>query len=113
MNRNQLLLISIAGASLLAITGSQMVWSKAHVPLGAVQMCHKGRAALNVAAAAQFGHLRHGDFFLPACDFNNVFPRGTDCSGVSDVSGDGFADTGLNPRDDAGGITDACPEGTF
>ena len=109
MNRNQLLLISIAGASLLAITGSQMVWSKAHVPLGAVQMCHKGRVALNVAAAAQFGHLRHGDFFLPACDFNHVFQKGDDCSDVDNR--DGFAVFGV--RDDAGGETDACPEGTF
>ena len=113
MNRNQLLLISIASASLLAITGSQMVWSKAHVPAGKVQMCHKGRAALNVAAPAQFGHLRHGDFFLPACDFNNVFPAGADCSGVSDTNDDGFADAGLAPRADAGGITPACPVGTF
>ena len=109
MNRNQLLLISLAGACLLAITATQMVWSKAHVPIGKVQMCHKGRTAINVGAPAQFAHLRHGDFFLPACDFNNVFRAGDDCSGVDNR--DGFAVFG--DRDDAGGVTDACPVGTF
>lgn len=111
MNRNKLVLISIAGASLLAIAGSQTVWSKGHVPLGQVQMCHKGRTAINVDGPAQFGHLKHGDFFLPACDFNNVFGAGTDCSGASDTNGDGFANFG--DRDDAGGMTPGCPEGTF
>ena len=111
MNRNQLVLISIAAASLLAIAGSQMVWSKGHVPLGEVQMCHKG-VAINVDSPAQFGHIGHGDFFLPACDFNNAFGVGADCSGVSDKNGDGFADKGLKkPRRKAS--SDACPAGTF
>ena len=110
MNRNQLLLISIAGASLLAITGSQMVWSKAHVPIFKVQMCHKGKV-IYVGAPALMGHLRHGDFQLPACDFENVFFIGRDCSTISDASGDGFADTGLNTPDPAN--TDACPDGVF
>ena len=110
MNRNKLVLISIAGASLLAITATQLVWIKAHVPTGAVQMCHND-AAINVNASAQFGHLGHGDFFLPACDFNNVFHGGDDCSSISDKNGDGFADKGLTkPRKEAAG-TPGCPVG--
>jgi len=78
MNRNQLLLISIAGASLLAITASQMVWSKAHVPGHKLQMCHEGEV-IQVGAPALDAHLGHGDVQLPACDFNNVFFVGNSC----------------------------------
>ena len=101
MNRNKLLLISIAGASLLAISASQMVWSKAHVPAHKVQMCHKGEV-IQVGAPALDAHERHGDIQLPACDFANVFLTGQPC--------DGFLN---NPRDSAEGLTDACPVGTF
>ena len=101
MNRNKLLLISIAGASLLAITASQMVWSKAHVPLHKVQMCHKGEV-IQVGAPALSAHLRHGDVQLPACDFANVFQTGQPCDG-----------TIPNTPNPAGGVTPACPVGKF
>ena len=110
MNRNKLLLISIAGASLLAISASQMVWSKAHVPAHKVQMCHRGEV-IQVGAPAMLGHVRHGDFQLPACDFANVFFDKQDCSAISDADADGFADSGLNPPIPAG--TPSCSSGEF
>ena len=61
------------------------------------------------------GHLRHGDIQLPACDFANVFGDGADTSNVvsSDLSGVTYSDIGFVARVDAGGVTPACPPGTF
>lgn len=112
MNR-RLVILSIVVLVLLVLVATQAVWGKAHVPVDEVQVCHKGRTALNIDKPGLNGHSNHGDFQLPACDFANVFIEGDDCSFVSDVDGDGFADAGLNPRNDAGGITPACPAGTF
>ena len=81
-----------------------------------VQVAHRG-IVKQLPAGALSGHLAHGDFQLPACDFNNVFPEGDDTSALSDDNGNGIfdkKDTGFNnPRRDAGGITPACPVGTF
>ena len=98
---------------LLTVRVPQPVLGKAHVPVNQLQVCHKGRTAINVDSPALGGHLRHGDFRLPACDFANVFGVGADCSFVSDNDSDGLADDGLAPRVDAGGVTPACPVGTF
>ena len=97
MNRNQLLLISIVSASLLAITASQMVWSKAHVPIFKVQVCHiPNQKVIAVGSSALFGHLRHGDFQVPACSTTIVRMTGSDCSDLMDGDGDGKAD-GADP----------------
>ncbi len=105
MNRNQLLLISIAGACLLAIPATQMVWSKAHVPSDKVQVCHSA-VTLVVSSAALGSHLGHGDCRLPACDFSRVFQAGDVCP--TDVLMGGFCDLGPDPRDSANGETSAC-----
>ena len=110
------LLVIILLTLLLGILVTGTVLSKAHVPAGQVQVSHKG-TAINVDAPALGGHIGHGDFQLPACDFNNVFGNGADTSALSDDNGNGIfdkKDTGFNnPRKDAGGITPACPPGTF
>ena len=109
---SSIVLAVMVTVALTSVT-SGIVSGKAHVPVNQVQVCHKGRTAINTDAPALPAHLRHGDFQLPACDFGNVFPVGADCSFVSDIDNNGFADAGLNPRIDAGGITPACPAGTF
>lgn len=110
--RRRRIVVALALPALLVagIAGSAM--GKAHVPAGDVQISHRG-IVKQLPAQALAGHLRHGDFQLPACDFNNVFLNKGDASGVADDDGDGFADAGLNERSDAGGITPACPAGTF
>jgi hypothetical protein len=105
--------LSIVVGALVAIPVAQVVWSKAHVPLNKVQVCHKGEKVISVDQSSLSDHRSHGDFQVPACDFNNVFFTQDDCSFVSDGDGDGFADAGLNPRADAGGVTPACPPGAF
>jgi hypothetical protein len=97
----------------LAASGG-VAFGKAHVPAGEIQVAHRG-VVKQLPAAALSGHLQHGDFHLPACDFNNVFPEGGDASAVvsSDITGVTYSDTGFVPRADAGGITAACPPGTF
>ncbi len=79
------------------------------------QVSHKGRTALNVDAPALKAHVGHGDLQLPACDFANVFGEGTDTSNVvsADFTGVTYTDHPFVPRADAGGITPACPPGTF
>ncbi|HEX6386136.1 MAG TPA: hypothetical protein VF177_15805 [Anaerolineae bacterium] len=113
MNERKLVLVFVLVALLLAIVAASSVWAKAHVPIDQVQVCHKGRTVKNVDAPALGGHVGHGDFRLPACDFNNVFQPGDDCSDISDENNDGLADAGLNPRADACGVTPACPAGGF
>ena len=97
MNRKQLLLTSLASASLLAFAASQMVWSKAHVPIFKVQVCHiADQEVITVGSSALFGHLRHGDFQVPACSTTIVRMTGSDCSDLMDADSDGKAD-GADP----------------
>jgi hypothetical protein len=103
------LVFVIFGAFLLALPAAQLVYGKAHVPSGKVQVCHKGRT-LTIGQGSLADHQGHGDGQLPACDFNNVFHTGDACP--ADGNGDGKADL-ANPRADAGGRTPACPAGTF
>ena len=109
------LLVPIVLALLLGILVTGSVAGKGHVPAGQVQVSHKGRTALEVDASSLQDHLDHGDIQLPACDFNNVFHKGDDTSNVfsADVTGVTYLDIGFVPRADAGGITPACPPGTF
>ena len=97
---------------LTGLAGSEL--GKAHVPAGEIQVAHRG-VVKQLPAQALSGHLRHGDFQLPACDFNNVFPNKGDASNVisSDISGVTYSDMGFVARMDTGGITTACPDGTF
>lgn len=106
-----ILLLVVAG--MLAVSGG-VASGKAHVPVGEVQVAHRG-VVKQLPAQALSGHLAHGDIQLPACDFNNIFIEGGDASKVvaSDSSGVTYSDIGFVPRDDAGGITPACPPGTF
>lgn len=99
----------IVAMAIAAIPASHVVWGKAHVPLGKVQVCHKGKT-ITVGQAALGGHQVHGDCQLPACDFNNVFHTGDPCSTAG--ASDGRCAV-PNARRDAGGVTAACPAGTF
>ncbi len=111
--RGMLLPLLLAGLLMALASGAAL--GKAHVPAGEVQLSHKGRTAINVDAPALQAHIRHGDIQLPACDFNNVFGEGTDTSNVIAAGEEGvtYSDIGFVPRADAGGITPACPPGTF
>ncbi|MCH7585542.1 MAG: hypothetical protein IH941_10390 [Acidobacteria bacterium] len=124
--RRRRILFPLLMAVLLMALASGVALGKAHVPAGDVQVSHKGRTAINVDAPALAAHLGHGDIQLPACDFANVFGEGTDTSNVVDAEfvqdgvagvlylpGTGPMDATFVPRDDAGGITPACPTGTF
>ncbi len=103
----RMLILSIVGAFLLALPGSDLVWAKGHVPLGGLQVCHNGEA-LNIAANVLENFLGNGDCRLPICDSANVFPPGSDCSAVAtDADGNGFCDV-LNAREDARGATARC-----
>ena len=110
------ILFSFLLVVMLALAASGGVaFGKAHVAAGEVQLSHKGRTAIIVDAPALNAHLNHGDIQLPACDFGNVFGEGTDTSNVvsSDLSGVGYSNKPFQPRIDAGGVTPACPPGTF
>ncbi len=96
--RWRLLVAMVVMLSMFAAAGA---FGKAHVPVGEIQVAHRG-VVKQLPAQALDGHLRHGDVQLPACDFNNVF-----------LEGDVVGDVVLNPRDSAEGITPACPVGTF
>ena len=104
----RLLGFSLAGAFLLAIPASHLLWGKAHVRLGKVQVCHKGEV-ISVRDAALAAHHNHGDCQLPACDFDNVFQVGDACDS-SNAGGDCSLPI---PRRSAEGLTDACPPDTF
>lgn len=109
MKRAIVLSILFVGALGVAFSVSQFVWGKAHVPVHKAQVCHNGEV-LTVGASAVNGHLGHGDCRLPACDFNNVFHTGEDCSSVGPADSQGRC-ANLSPRDDACGKTAGCPAG--
>ena len=115
-HKRQIMFSFILVVMLVLAASGGVAFGKAHVPAGEVQVSHRG-TAINVDAPALRAHIGHGDFQLPACDFNNVFGEGADTSALSDDNGNGIfdkKDTGFNnPRRDAGGITPACPVGTF
>ena len=109
MKRYLLLIPIIVLAIALGVATSGSVFSKGHVPLGDVQVCHKGRVAKNMNTSSMIGHQAHGDIQLPACDGTVVFGDGADCSGVTDLDNDGKADLAApNPV-----TSPACPAGTF
>ena len=111
----RILILSVVAAFMLALPASSLVWGKAHVRLGKIQVCHigdEGDEVITVSASALGAHLGHGDCQVPACDFNNVFQTGDDCTDVGGPDELGRC-TGLNMRQDAGGQTDACPAGSF
>ena len=103
MHRRKVL-FSLILVALLTILVSGIALAKAHVPAGEVQVSHKGRTAINVDEPALSAHEGHGDIQLPACDFANVFPEGTDTSNVVSASFAGvvYSDIGLVARIDAG-----------
>lgn len=108
MHRGQVL-FSLILVVLLTVLVSAVAFGKGHVPAGKVQMCAKGKVVKEVGtkkASKVQRRLDRGDFFLPACDFGNVFHKGDDCSSVS-ATGD-FADGGLNAVVSACGVSPAC-----
>ncbi len=109
------ILVAVVLAVALPFATAGVVWGKAHVAADEVQVSHKGRTAETVDAPALKAHLSHGDIQLPACDFNNVFGEGSDTSDVVSASFAGVTYSGIGfvTRADAGGITPACPPGTF
>ena len=107
----RLLALFTVAAFLVAVPASHLIWSKAHVPVKKVQVCHKGKV-ITVSKNALNAHQKHGDCQLPACDFTaaNIFQTGQDCSGVGPADSQGRC-TGLATRTDACGQTAACPAG--
>ena len=84
-------------------------YAKAHVPVKKVQVCLNGKV-IAVGARALAPLTEHTSACqLPACDFNNVFLQGDTCSNEAT---DGRCDL-QEMRSDAGGITPACPPGTY
>ena len=121
--RRRRILFPLLMAVLLMALASGVALGKAHVPANQVQVSHKG-TAIAVDAPALSAHVAHGDIQLPACDFANVFGEATDTSDVVDtmfvkkvrgkfVTGVLYADGTFVARIDAGGVTPACPPGTF
>ncbi len=119
-----LLGLGIIGAFLLGNPGTDLVWSKAHVPLNLVQVCNKNGVARNVTPRRSARLLEKGNACrLPACAFNlldangnfiqqTIFPPGSDCDNADDNE-DGFCDASGTPADvsparDARGVTQAC-----
>lgn len=95
------------GAFVLALPASHLVFGKAHVRLGKVQVCHKGKV-LQVSKNALKAHVKHGDCQLPACDAANVSFRGDDCTTAGAI--DDKCDLANLPDPI---VTDVCPPGTF
>ena len=114
MRKRQVLLYFVLVVMLAFAASAGVALGKAHVPADEIQVAHRGTVK-QLPAQALNGHLAHGDIQLPACDFNNVFPEGGDASNVvsSDNTGVTYSDMGFVARADAGGITMACPPGTF
>ncbi len=112
MSIKKAVLLSFVGVFALMLVSSNYALGKAHVRIGKVQVCHTGDVieVITVSVNALPAHLRHGDCQLPACDFNNVFFTGDDCSTVSCANTDCCL---TFTRDSAEGITPACPPGTF
>ena len=110
MQRKQVL-FSLVLVVILTVLVSGIAIGKGHVPLGQVQVCHRGEAKA-VDAPALGGHLGHGDIQLPACNGTVVFGNEADCSGVVDNDGDGKMDLRGRAKNDQ--VTSpACPAGTF
>ena len=118
------LVLAMLGAFLLSLSGAPLVWGKAHVPLGLVQICNDDGRARNVAPKRASRLLEETDACrLPACAFNlvdpdgnviqqTVFPPDSDCFNT-DANDDGFCDASGTPGDvspnrDARGVTQAC-----
>ena len=114
-HKRQIMFSFILVVMLVLAASGGVAFGKGHVPAGEVQVSHKGRTAINVDAPALKAHVGHGDIQLPACDFANVFGEGADTSNVvsSNISGVTYSDIGFVARNDAGGVTPACPPGTF
>lgn len=106
----RVLVLSFVGAFVLTMSGLDLAWGKAHIPLDMVQVCQDGESKVIRAKKLQI-RLNHGDCQLPACDFNNIFampsPNGADCSAVDAPDENGQCMV-LNPRNPANGITPAC-----
>ena len=104
-------LMMIVLAAGLSFGSAQIAFSKAHVPVRKGQVCLNGRVIQASEAAIEALVERSGACELPACDFANVFMRGgDDCSTASNSDGTCVLTA---PRDDAGGLTPACPVGKF
>ena len=115
MRKFLILLPILATVLALVVLSSGIVSGKAHVPAGKVQVSHKGKFAININASSLADHLGHGDIQLPACDFNNVFVRRANTSNVvsADFTGVTYSNKPFRARIDAGGVTPACPPGTY
>ena len=113
-HKRQIMFSFILIVMLVLAASGGVAFGKAHVPAGEIQVAHRG-VVKQLPAQALNGHLRHADIQLPACDFNNVFLIKGDASNVvsADFTGVTYSDIGFVPRADAGGVTPACPPGTF
>jgi len=107
IRKKRMLILSIVGAFLLTLSGSDLVWAEAHLRLGGMQLCHNSET-LNIAVNVLENFLSNGDCRLPVCDSANVFPRGSDCCAVAaDADGNGFCDL-PNLSEDVRGATARC-----
>lgn len=120
------MILALLGAFLLSLAAAQFVWSKAHVPLGLVQVCNQNGVARNVTPKRAVRLIAEKNACrLPACAFNlvdgsgnviqqTVFVPGSACDNV-DVNEDGFCDASGTPGDvspdrDARDLTQACSD---
>ena len=111
------ILVAVMVAIALPFVTIEIVSGKGHVPLGQVQVCHKGKDAKNIQATALHGHQRHGDIQLPACDGTVSFGVGVDCSAVVDLVNNTTLSAPPDGKMDLASpnpvTSPACPGGTF
>jgi hypothetical protein len=104
--------LCIGAAVLVALSGSSLVWGKAHVPLDKVQVCTKNGHVRNVSVKQLERHLKSGGCRLPACDFAQVFVPKDDCSPVA--ANNGFCDgVDIPLLESAIGLTARCTANPF
>lgn len=119
----KLILLSVVGVVLLALAGTSVISSKAHVPLNKVQICTSTGEVRNITQRNLQKRLADNACRLTACAFNDVddngdlvqqfiFLPGNDCDST-DANGDGFCDATGSPKSvpkrlRANNVTPAC-----
>ena len=114
MHKRQIML-SLILVVILSVVVSGIALGKAHVPARTAQFCD-GVTTKEVGPSQLKAEVDAGNFRVPACDFDNVFPTGgVSCSGDVDADGDGFMDGAHKvpvvigtDGSACGGITPAC-----
>lgn len=103
----RIVLMSVVAVVAFALGSTSVVWAKAHVPLGRVQICSSGGEARNITQRSMARLISGGACRLTACAFNDmdgdtvvkqfVFVAGDPCDNTDD-NGDGFCDATGTPK---------------